>query len=179
MQVLSSVFTDQEVLQSLSQEAYYTAMVFIRDFDKSAINLSLERRERFVSLSSEIMMLSQQFQREAVNPRPPVPIPRTEIAGVIGSSKFRIPLRSGLGKDTVLIYPGSVQAQLIMQSPSAEAARRTLYIATHSSTHAQIGVLEQLLRARGELARVVGHESFAHTTLKDKMAKSPGKESSF
>ena len=73
-----------------------------------------------------------------------------------------------------MVYPGSLQAQMIMQSASSEEPRRRVYTAAHTSTPEQIQVLERLLRARAELAQLVGKDSFADMTLGDKMAKSPG-----
>lgn len=63
---------------------------------------------------------------------------------------------------------------MIMHSAPEEEPRRKVYIAANSSTSEQIHILEALLHARGELARLVGKPSFAHMTLTDKMAKSPG-----
>ncbi|KAI0278113.1 hypothetical protein BGY98DRAFT_1096914 [Russula aff. rugulosa BPL654] len=73
----------------------------------------------------------------------------------------------------LLIYPGSLQAQMIMRFASGEEPRRKIYIAANYSSPQQIEVLEALLRTRGQLARLVGSDSFAHMALGDKMAKSP------
>ena len=53
-------------------------------------------------------------------------------------------------------------------------ARRKVYVAQNTSGVEEIGVVEQLLRDRAELARLVGHESYAHMLLHDKMGRSPG-----
>lgn len=172
MQVLESVFKDTTILQSLSQEAYYTAMVFSRDFEKSAIDLPTEQRNRFLSLSSEILTLGRSFLHEAATPRKPVPIAASDLPS---TTKLRKRNWGGslLGEKEVLLYPGSLQAQTVMQS-SSEQSRFRMYMAANSSTEEQIEILERLLRSRAELAQLVGEESYAHMTVNDKMAKSPG-----
>ncbi|KAI0031399.1 mitochondrial intermediate peptidase [Vararia minispora EC-137] len=172
--VLKDVLSDSEITKTLSREAYYTALIFWRDFEKSGINLPPEQRDRFVSLSSEILSLGRQFLHEAQSSRPPAIIEPSELEGLkdLGmGSRLRWQSRS-TGRD-LLVYPGSLQAQMILRSAPAEEPRRKVYIASNSSTPEQIEVLEALLRARGELAQLVGSPSFAHMTLGDKMAKSP------
>jgi intermediate peptidase len=77
-------------------------------------------------------------------------------------------------RKSLQVHPGSAEAQVIMHSPNEDLARQKLYLAANSSTREQLGILERLLRARAELARSSGKESFAHMVLSDKMAKSPG-----
>ncbi|KAI8968154.1 mitochondrial intermediate peptidase [Trametes punicea] len=173
-EVLGTVLRDREIVKSLSSEAYQTALIFWRDFEKSGIHLPPAQRDRFVSLSTEILVLGRQFLNEAAAPRPPARIRFSELQGVkdLGMGA-RLRLQAQVTKRDLLVYPGSLQAQMIMRSAPAEEPRRKLYMAANSSTYEQIETLERLLRARGELARLVGRESYAHMVLADKMAKSP------
>lgn len=175
MQVLQVVFADEEVVSSLGPEAYQTALIFWRDFEKSGIDLPPSQRDRFVSLSTEILVLGRQFLNETMAARPPARIQWSELQDVkdLGMGA-RLRLQARVTKRDLLVYPGSLQAQMIMRSAPAEEARRKVYMAANSSTAEQIDLLERLLRARGELARLVGKESFADMALTDKMAKSPG-----
>jgi len=169
------VLSDEEVMRSLSREAYYTAMIFWKDFEKSGINLPESQRQEFVSLSTEILVLGRQFLHEAASPRPPASISSNEIRDLKENGMgTRLHLQARFTNRDLLIYPGSLQAQMIMRSAPTESPRRKLYLAANSSTPDQIDTLEQLLKARAKLARLVGKKSFAHMTLDDKMAKSPG-----
>ncbi|KAF5388474.1 hypothetical protein D9757_004645 [Collybiopsis confluens] len=175
-EVLKAVFTDKSIFDSLSPEARQTALIFWRDFEKSAINLPPKQREKFVSLSSEILVLGREFQRGAIAPRPPVSIKPEELSGLKDQGMgVRLQLQARFTKRDLLIYPGSLQAQMIMRAAPDEEPRRRVYAATHSSTSEQIQVLETMLQKRAELSQLVGSKSFAHLTLDDKMAKSPGK----
>ncbi len=173
--MLRDVLSDQEVVKSLSPEAYQTALIFWRDFEKSGINLPPMQRERFVALSTEILVLGRQFLNETAAARPPARIQWSELQGLkdLGMGA-RLRLQAQVTKRDLLVYPGSLQAQMIIRSAPAEEPRRKVYIAANSSTPEQIELLERLLRTRGELARLVGKESFAHMALADKMAKCPG-----
>lgn len=169
------VLSDPEVVKSLSPEAYQTAQIFWRDFEKSGIDLPPEERQRFVSLSTEILLLGRQFLNESASARPPAHIKPSELKGLKDMGMgARLRLQAQVTQRDLLVYPGSLQAQMIMRSAPEEEPRRKLYIASSSSTPEQIETLEKLLRARGELAKLVGKDSFAHMTLTDKMAKSPG-----
>ena len=172
---MRDVLSDKEVVKSLSQEAHATALIFWRDFEKSGIDLPPAQRERFVSLSTEVLVLGRQFLNETAAPRPPARIQWSELQGLkdLGMGA-RLRLQAQVTKRDLLVYPGSLQAQMIMRSAPAEEPRRKVYMASNSSTPEQIDILERLLQARGEIARLVGKESFAHMALADKMAKRPG-----
>ncbi|THV07544.1 mitochondrial intermediate peptidase [Dendrothele bispora CBS 962.96] len=173
-EVLKAVFSDRDILDRISPEAHATALIFWRDFEKSAINLPGHQREKFVSLSSEILVLGRQFLREAATPRPPASIKPSELSGLKDQGMgVRLQLQARFTQRDLLVYPGSLQAQMIMRSAPEEEPRRRVYIASNSSTPEQIQILEDLLRKRAELAQLVGSKSFAHLTLDDKMAKSP------
>ncbi|KAI5116328.1 hypothetical protein M0805_003541 [Coniferiporia weirii] len=173
-EVLKRVFSNPTVVDSLSQEAYYTALIFWRDFEKSAIKLPLRSRQKFVSLSSEIISLGREFLNETASARPPALITPSELDGLkdLGMGT-RLHLQAHFTNRPLAVYPGSLQAQMIMRSAPLEDPRRKLHIAANSSSPKQIHTLERLLRARAELAQLCGKESYAHLTLNDKMAKSP------
>ncbi|KIL71684.1 hypothetical protein M378DRAFT_65150 [Amanita muscaria Koide BX008] len=173
-EVLKLVLSDPSIVKSLSPEAYQTALIFWRDFEKSAINLSPGQRQKFVTLSSEILVLGREFLEGVSAPRPPASIKPTELSGLKDKGLgVRLQLQAHFTQRDLLVYPGSVQAHMIMRAAPEEEPRKRVYIAANSSTPQQINVLETLLCKRAELARLVGYESFAHMTLDDKMVKTP------
>ncbi|KAI0257186.1 hypothetical protein BJV78DRAFT_1160799 [Lactifluus subvellereus] len=157
-ETLRDVLSDPSIVRTLSRGAHQTALTFWRDFEKSGINLPPDQRERFVSLSSEILVLGRQFLNEASSSRPPAAIKPSELHGLkdfgLGS---RLQLQSRFTQRDLLIYPGSLQAQMIMRFAPGEEPRRKVYIAANSSAPEQIEVLEALLRTRGQLARLALH----------------------
>ena len=176
--MLKSVLSDPSIVKTLSPEAYQTALIFWRDFEKSAIDLPPAERAKFVSLSSDILVLGRQFLENANTPRPPTAIKPSELAGLKDKGLgIRLQLQARFTQRDLLVYPGSLQAQMIMRSAPEEEPRRRVYLAANSSAPEQLNVLETLLRKRAELAQLVGRQSFAHMTLDDKMAKTPGESS--
>ncbi|KAJ7161396.1 mitochondrial intermediate peptidase [Mycena crocata] len=173
--VLKAVLTDPSIVKTLTPEAHATALIFWRDFEHSAIDLPADKRDKFVSLSSEILLLGRKFLQGVSTPGPPASIRPSELAGLKDQGMgVRLQLQARFTQRDLLVYPGSLQAQMIMRSAPAEEARRRVYIASNSSTEEQISALDALLRARAELAQLVGKSSYAEMFLEDKMAKSPG-----
>jgi intermediate peptidase len=174
-QVLHAVLHDPEIVKSLSQEALQTALIFWHDFEKSAIKLPPEQRERFVSLSSEILSVGHAFVTEASAPRPPVKIKPSELEGLKDRGMgTRLQRQAFFTQKELLVYPGSHQAYMILRAAPDEEPRRKVYMAGHVSSAEQIDRLERLLNARAQLSRLVGWDSYAGMTLSDKMAKTPG-----
>ena len=169
------MLSDPSIVKTLSPEAHQTAFIFWRDFEKSAIDLPPAERNKFVSLSSDILVLGRQFLDGVNAPRPPTSIKPSELAGLQDKGMgVRLQLQAKFTQRDLLVYPGSMQAHMIMRTAPEEEPRRRIYLAANSSTPEQIEVLETLLRKRAELARLVGRDSFGHMTLDDKMAKTPG-----
>ncbi|KAI6047941.1 mitochondrial intermediate peptidase [Pisolithus marmoratus] len=163
-EALDVVLHDPEVVKSLGPEAYQTALIFWRDFEK----------EKFVSLSSEILSLGHEFVNQASAPRPAALIEASELEGLKDDGMgARLQRQASSTRKSLLVYPGSHQAYMIMRSAPMESPRKKLYVAAHSSTPRQIECLERLLGARAELARLVGWDSYTGMVLHDKMAKTP------
>lgn len=107
--------------------------------------------------------------------RPPAVIRAEELDGLKDQGMgIRLKNQAFWTRRDLQVYPGSVQAQMIMRSAPKEEPRRKVYLASNSSTEEELYLLEKLLRTRAELARLVGSRSFAHMELIGKMAKSPG-----
>lgn len=172
--VLKAVLADQELFNALSKEGQETALVFWRDFEKCAIDLPDAQRNRFVSLSTEILVLGRQFMNDELRVRPPAVIRAEELDGLKDRGMgIRLKNQAFWTRRDLQVYPGSPQAQMIMRSAPNEEPRRKVYLASNSSTQEELYLLEQLLKTRAELARLVGSRSFAHMELIGKMAKSP------
>jgi intermediate peptidase len=169
------VLHDPTIVSSLAEEAHQTALIFWRDFEKHGIHLPERERQSVVSVSSDILSLGRQFLNDANTARPPARIMPSELEGMKDSLQgARLQLQARFSKRELLVYPGSLQAQMIMRSAPAEEPRRKVYVAANSSTPEQLEVLEYLLRSRAHLAALLGQDSYATVTLSDKMAKSPG-----
>ena len=120
---------------SLGPEARETALIFWRDFEKYGIKLGPEKRAQVVKLASDTLNLSMQFLNDTTSQRPPAVIKPHELAGLKDNNMgMRLRLQAQFTKRELVVYPGSLQAQMIMHYAPEEEPRRKVYIAAHSST---------------------------------------------
>ncbi|GAA6019551.1 hypothetical protein JCM10207_003740 [Rhodosporidiobolus poonsookiae] len=158
--------------------AYAVAEPFLRDFEKSGIHLPPAQRAEFVSLSTSILQLGRRFLQNAADleGREPVRISRSELEREFGASQARRLLSDAMGSltsDDAHLDPTSWQGRVLARHhPSAEV-RRALYVSSHAAPPAHVETLDALLLARGQLARLVGRDSWASVALEDKMARTP------
>ena len=80
-------------------------------------------------------------------------------------------------ENTVSLSVRAWETQMILKFAKNERVRKEMYIAANSATEEQIALLEDLLKTRAELAKLVGMESYGHVFLIDKMVRNPGKVS--
>jgi len=165
---LKRAMENKEVMSLYSSEEKMVANILMTDFIKSGVSLPLLARQKFISLSNEISKLGSQF----VNDLAPATSHLTfDSRSLRGMDPLVIKSLSKNGKTTLTSLDiGMTHA---VQMADHETVRREAYKANNTSDKRQIRVLEELLRKRGELARHLGGENYAASTLKDKMAKSP------
>lgn len=156
-------------------EARQTALIFQHDFQKSGVHLPDEQRKKFVQLSSDIIAHGRDFLQGLETPKRPVVLTRKDCEG-IPESNSRLwqlfALRKGM-RSSISVDPESPEARRILRYSTNEDARKKIYVAQNASAPESIQVLEQLLRARAELAVLVGHRSYADMLLMDKMGATP------
>lgn len=188
--VVKKVLKDDSLRKSLSPEAYAVAMVFVRDFEKSGIHLPSEQRNKFVSLSDEILILGRAFTLRDPTlasstsdfqemKQEPVSFRKDWFTGVHSN------LLAALDNSPALIGSTSSEIQTnpalttwefptILRYAAQPEARKTAYHALNTAGRDNVNVLEKLLRRRGELANLTGYKSYGQMTLGDKMARNPG-----
>ena len=82
MQILKAVLSDPSIVKTLNSEAYQTALTFRLNFEKSAIDLPPVKRSKFISLSSDILVLGRQFLDGVNALHPPTTIKPSELVGL-------------------------------------------------------------------------------------------------
>ncbi|GAA5979334.1 hypothetical protein JCM11641_005001 [Rhodosporidiobolus odoratus] len=155
--------------------AYAVATPFVRDFEKSGIHLPPEQRAEFVSLSTSILQLGRRFLQNASaedDERQPVKLDRREVEAAFGASHTRRLLGDDDASEAY-VDPSSWEGRVLARHHPSSAVRRSLYIASHAAPSSHIETLDDLLLARGKLARLVGRSSWADVALEDKMARTP------
>lgn len=177
----------------LTESELQLIQTFMNDFEKSGIHLESSRRQRFVDLSDDIQVLGRRFLGDVAAGQNG----NAEAAGVGKTNLIELPqadeLLSGLDKRFIQSLPrggafGAVkgkprssrfvptyswEAQMILRHAPNSQARKLVYEGSNAYDSDRVGVLEDLLQKRGELAGVLGKESWAEVQLSDKMAKNP------
>lgn len=163
-----------DLTKSMKQEELAVAMIFLRDFERSGIDLPLSKRDRFVSLSSKIAGLGQRFLRGAAPKQSHIPFRSNQLKGMDPESVSSLSLGGIISMPTT----GAI-ANTAMRSIDSEDVRKELYVAGHTSTDQQISTLESLLQARADMANLLGRKNYSEVALEDKMARGPDKVKSF
>ena len=172
---LRKAMSTQEASGSWNEEERMVAQILLRDFSNSAIDLPAEKRLRFVELSNQMKMLGNQFLDGMTPTKAYLDLDIRQLKGMApltlaqwsdGRHKVRMPTVG----DVPYAALGTVED---------ESTRRDIYVAGRQSSKNQIRLLEKLMVTRAEIAHLSGHESYAHLTLSDKLAKSPEAVSSF
>ena len=172
---LRKAMSTQEASGSWNEEERMVAQILLRDFSNSAIDLPAEKRLRFVELSNQMKMLGNQFLDGMTPTKAYLDLDIRQLKGMApltlaqwsdGRQKVRMPTVG----DVPYAALGTVED---------ESTRRDIYVAGRQSSKNQIRLLEKLMVTRAEIAHLSGHESYAHLTLSDKLAKSPDAVSSF
>ncbi|RUP51029.1 peptidase family M3-domain-containing protein [Jimgerdemannia flammicorona] len=169
-EVLVQVLATPTLTSTFTPEEHATALTFLRDFQKSGIHLPASQRSIFVTLSDRILSLGRDFT--SANPRAVshARVPPSRLEGV-GSAFLKSVVRDdGFAYVSTTPY----ESTMVLKYAKDAEVRKEVYKAANSATDKSIGVLEDLVRARGELAKLVGKKSYAEVFLQDKMAKGPG-----
>ncbi|KAK6536588.1 Mitochondrial intermediate peptidase [Arthrobotrys megalospora] len=143
----------------------------LADFEKSGINLPDRSKQRFVSLSSDIARLGRDFVNAASTANPYITFKKDQLNGM---QPWTINSLSRITNSGIVYLPvrGPV-AHHALQTVKDDEVRYKIWKEQQTASKQQINFLENLLKKRAELARLVGRESHSAVTLADKMARSP------
>ncbi|KAK6538981.1 Mitochondrial intermediate peptidase [Orbilia ellipsospora] len=153
----------------LKEDERSVGRTLLADFEKSGINLPQSSKQKFISLSSDIARLGRDFVNAAAEHSPMISTHAQHLQGMEqwtlknlrqSDGKVYFPVRGPLG-------------QHALQTVSNHTLRYDIYMARNRASRRQIDLLEQMLRARGELAQLVGRPSYAAVAVGDKMAQTP------
>jgi intermediate peptidase len=157
-----------EVYNSWTEEEQRVANILIKDFSKSAIDLTDEDRRQFVEISNDIAKVGQGFV-DYMAPR------RSHVRFASGRLKGlpRATVNSLSRFGTATIPATGHEAITTLTHADDPEVRREVFIANRTASKSSVGRLEDMLVSRSRLAKLTGYESYSHMALADKMAKTP------
>lgn len=158
----------QDLQSQWTREEKMVAVILMKDFSKSGIDLPDAHREEFVSISNDIANIGTDFVNGMEYQKGHVRASKSQLNGVDprylqSMSRFTqadIPVYSTIGKN-------------IMTSAHDSDIKKKLYIAERTASKSTINRLDQLLLNRAKLAQLTGYDTYAQLNLTDKMSKTP------
>lgn len=166
---LKQAFSMAEVVGQWSEEEKIVGRILMKEFSNSAIDLPESERRRFIDISNDISVLGSEF----VNGVEPEQQVLAFEAGKLNGLDPTLVNQYKRWNGKVVVPTFSYEAHKLLHFAHDEDVRQTVHLAQRTSSKRQIHRLEALLQKRAELAKLSGHESYAHMTLSDKMAKTP------
>ncbi|KAF2672129.1 mitochondrial intermediate peptidase [Microthyrium microscopicum] len=164
-----------EVFDSWTEEERTVANILLKDFNKSAIDLSDEDRNAFVALSNQIAEVGTVFAEKAGQPK--AFNIHLKAKRLNGFSPVYIREKKRFGMVSIpTTGPLINEALSTVEDPDT---RREIYMATRSSADNNRRRLEDLLYYRAKLAKLAGYSNYGQMALADKMAKTPEAVRSF
>ncbi|KAJ0063959.1 hypothetical protein NL108_014484, partial [Boleophthalmus pectinirostris] len=156
-QSLKRLLDNPEVVAKLDPDTRRVAELFMFDFEISGIHLDDKLRKQAVALHVKLLDLNNEF---LVGSHMPNRIARTAIPEH---------LHIHFANEGSFIQVGGLHAD----SPD-DLVREIAYRIYLYPNADLMECLEELLRCRHKLAKLVGYESYGHRALKGTMAKTPG-----
>uniref|UniRef100_A0A8C2V5Z7 Mitochondrial intermediate peptidase n=1 Tax=Chinchilla lanigera TaxID=34839 RepID=A0A8C2V5Z7_CHILA len=155
-QSLQKLLADKTLVDSLDAETRRVAELFMFDFEISGIHLDEEKRKRAVDLNVRILDLSSQF---------------------LMGTNFPVKIEKRLLPEHIhrhFVHDGS---HIVVDGLHAEApddlVREAAYKIFLYPNAGQLKCLEDLLRNRDLLAKLVGYSTFSHRALQGTIAQNP------
>lgn len=150
----------------------------IKDFKRSGVDRDEETRKRIKEITAEIVAIGQDFDRNIIED-----IRHIELTGPEELDGLPDDYRAAHKPDEKGViristrYPDAVP--FMMYARSARAREALARASKNRAYPKNKDVLVTLLKKRSELAKILGHATWAHHVMEDKMIKSPDKAQNF
>jgi len=145
----------------------------ISDMQRSGIHMPAKTRQKIVELQNKIASLGFEFTRQISRAPTPFSISKEQSKELFSPSmlaSFEY-VEKRHGKD---VYRSDMQTlkHILHHHPKGEA-RKLAYLSIYSADASSIQVVESLLGARNQLARMLGYVSYSHFASLDKLVRNP------
>lgn len=130
--------------------------LFLFDFEQSGIHLTESKKQKFVQLNENILMLGTYFMKG------------TQTSSAISKDKLPEHVRNSFGYDG-----DNIQVTGLFSDHYSDSVREAAYKIFLYPNKSQDELLNNLLLARYNLAKLVGFPTYAHRAIKGTMAETP------
>lgn len=177
---LKAVLEDTNITSKLSDEERKVGEILLDDFEKSGIYMKAGIRDKFIDLSQQISVVGQDFINNTDFVAKDIIKIKCEELDKSGMSKLII---NGLNRDITGKYYkipayGYAPIQILRSCPD-EDIRKVIWTALHNCPSSQTMRLNQLIKLRTVLSKLLGRQSYSEYQLDNKMAGSPENVNNF
>lgn len=175
-QNLKDILSNPKITQKLTDEEVQVGLYLKQDFERSGIHMDPQTRENFVNITQQISVLGSKFGNGIQDlPDYWCEVTMVEFESIQDEAlKKEIKSYQKHHKDGAIKIPllGNIPYSILTMC-SCETLRKKVWIGLHNSSDDQIDTLNQFLKYRAYLAKMLGYKSFSHYQLEHKMAKNP------
>ncbi|ODV82529.1 hypothetical protein CANARDRAFT_10479 [[Candida] arabinofermentans NRRL YB-2248] len=176
---LERVLNDPQISKDLTKEEIAVGTLLHSDFKKSGIDMDESTQNNFVELSQYIAITGQHFSNGvADNAEDYILIDKDLIREGDISKTFQKSLTYDRKGNVRIPLYGRIPFELLRSCPN-KYIREKIWLTLHNVPGSQIQYLDNFLKYRGVLARLMGNQSFSEYQLHEKMAKTPENVISF
>ncbi len=131
--------------------------------------MPLSKRKMFIELNDRINDLGHAFiSRQGVD------IPTLDLKEHSQSGLPESILTYLEANNASKVFLDEFWSAKLLQSSTNTQFRSLVWRCSQFASEEQLEILEEMLKSRGQLAKLLGFSSYGHMWLKDKMAKTPG-----
>jgi mitochondrial intermediate peptidase len=144
------------------------------DFERGGIHLPSAERNRIADLQNRANALGAKFSSNASSSSAEFDVEVAKLNALPAHLRARLPRVKGDPKRVRLCAGDPTISGFVMKHIRDPSIRRNMYVAEHSrSAKANLKVLDELLSARHDLAKLLGFEGYAHLMFEGRLASSP------
>ncbi|KAL4855723.1 Mitochondrial intermediate peptidase [Chlorella vulgaris] len=155
-------------------EALLVGRMLKRDFERFGVHLDGEKRDRMTLLTHRSQALGMQFTQNVLEPSQ---LGQLELRGGLAAATARLPPHTqqrfrplaapgGSGAIQGVACPAETSLlHSLLRTSTDEGLRQAAFHACYRQPHANLAVLDSLVEARHEVARLMGFESFGSYQL--------------
>lgn len=142
----------------------------ILGFERSGVNLKPAELEKFKRLTKEINELSTDYSNNMNSAKDILTLDEKGAAGLPDAFKTNYKVANGNYEIPII----NATNETVMGNASLEATRKAYYIKFNNrAADKNLSILDNMVKKRDELAKVMGYPTFAAYSLVPKMAKNP------
>jgi thimet oligopeptidase len=178
----TSIFSDKEVyakMTSFKSSSEYAALKgnkkllvddMILRFEKSGVNLNAEQLQNFKTLNKAINQLSSEYSDNMNSSNDILTLDEKSATGL--PENFKNTYKVSAGKYEIPIINATDEP--VMNNAKLEATRKAYYMKFNNrASDKNLAILDNLIKKRDALGKLMGYPSFAAYTLVPRMAKDP------